>query len=52
MTDGLGQFDVFPGEDRVIQVKGLNGKKVTAAYLGKERATVVCDETNDKHGMS
>ncbi|ORY21893.1 glycoside hydrolase [Naematelia encephala] len=34
-------LDVMPGDTQVVKVDGLNGRKVTVAYLGKERASLV-----------
>ncbi|KAH7927653.1 glycoside hydrolase [Leucogyrophana mollusca] len=32
--------DIVPGDEQVIVAKGLGGRKVKVAYMGKERATI------------
>ncbi len=34
-------WDLFPGDLQSVGVKGLKGRKVTAAYLGKEKDSPV-----------
>lgn len=38
---GDNSLDLFPGDEQVVIVKGMEGKVVTAAWLGSERAKLV-----------
>jgi beta-mannosidase len=38
---GNNSLDLFPGDEQVVTVKGMEGRVVTAAWLGGERAKIV-----------